>query len=71
MDNDIRDLRGPEKVWGGERGGGNRMNLALDLRSLQYAGGQEVTGNSKLGLSRKISFRNELEKELSFVAGIC
>lgn len=34
MDNDIRDLRGLEKVWGGERGGGNRMNLVLDLRSL-------------------------------------
>ena len=69
MDNDVRfDGTTGLGRWGVA---GKMMNLALDPLSLMYAGGQEVTGNRNLGLSRKIRLQDELEKALPCISVRC
>lgn len=58
-DKNVIDLRFGEVMVGGKT-----MNLALNLLSLKHAGGQELTRNRNLRLSRKFCFCNELKQEL-------
>lgn len=58
-DKNVTDLRFAEVMVGGKT-----TNLAWNLLSLKYAGGQELTRNRNLRLSRKFCFSNELKQEL-------